>query len=90
LYNAGKIYFEQKDYQSAAKQFEAILSLYPFDYSSLLMMGWTHYQLGNTSQSRDMFNKVLAQAANDKSAILGLNSRPLEELRNQEKPIKAK
>ena len=90
LYNLGKIYFEQKDYENAAKQFDAILGLYPFDYSSLLMMGWTHYQLGNTAQSHDMFNKVLAQAANDKSATLGLNSRPLEEIRNQEKPIKIK
>ena len=90
LYSLGKIYFEQKDYQAAAKNFEAILNLYPFDYSSLLMMGWTHYQLGNTAQSREMFNKVLAQAANDKSATLGLNSRPLEEIRNQEKPIKMK
>lgn len=90
LYNLGKIYFEQKDYQNAATQFDRILNLYPFDYSSLLMMGWTHYQLGNTSASRSMFNKVLAQAENDKSATLGLNSRPLEEIRNQEKPIKAK
>ena len=90
LYAVGKIYYEQKDYDNAYKHFDKVLSLYPFDYSGLLMMGWTHYQFGRTADSFNCFNKVLAQAPNDKSAILGLNTRPLEEIKNQPKSIKAK
>jgi tetratricopeptide (TPR) repeat protein len=72
-YWVGMIYYNKKDYQTALTYFERVISLYPFDYSSLLMDAWTKYQLGKTADAKALFYKVLFISANDKSASLGIS-----------------
>jgi tetratricopeptide (TPR) repeat protein len=71
-YRTGSIYYSRKDYKSAEKHFEKVVNLYPFDYDSLLMLGWTKYFLGKHSEAKVLFNKVLLYAPGDESATEGL------------------
>lgn len=79
LFKLGKLYYQKKEYVSAYKYIEKLVTLYPFDYDGLLMFAWTNYQMGKTAESRTLFNKVLCIAPGDKSAVNGLNSRGIEE-----------
>jgi tetratricopeptide (TPR) repeat protein len=67
-YWIGMVYYNKKDYQTALPYFQKVLSLYPFDYSSLLMAGWTQYGLGKTVEAKALLEKVLCISINDKSA----------------------
>lgn len=71
-YRTGSIYYSRKDYETAEKYFEKVVNLYPFDYDSLLMLGWTKYFLGKNSEAKVLFNKVLLYTPGDESAIEGL------------------
>ncbi len=73
-YRVGLMNYGKKDYKAAEKYFEKVLNLYPFDYDSLLMLGWTEYFLGNSSKAKALFNKVLLYSPDDKSALEGLSS----------------
>ncbi|MCP4438700.1 MAG: tetratricopeptide repeat protein [Aureispira sp.] len=72
-YRVGLMNYGKKDYKSAAKYFEKVLNLYPFDYDSLLMLGWTKYFLGDSAKAKALFNKVLLYSPDDKSAKEGLD-----------------
>ena len=72
LYKLGMIYYYKPDYQMAFNNFEKVVNMYPFDYYSLLMLGWTNYQLGNGSNAEALFNKVLLISPDDASALEGL------------------
>lgn len=72
-YKLGLIFYGRKEYQKAQKHFTAVINLYPFDYDSLLMLGWTDYFLGQTKEARILFSKVLLYAPNDASALEGLS-----------------
>jgi tetratricopeptide (TPR) repeat protein len=72
LYKLGTIYYYRPDYQKAYNCFEKIVNLYPCDYSSVLMFGWSNYQLGRGSNAEALFNKVLLLSPNDASALEGL------------------
>jgi len=72
-YWIGMVYYNKKDYQTAEPYFEKVVNLYPFDYSSLLMDGWTKYRLGKTTEAKILFRKVLCASENDKSASEGLS-----------------
>ncbi|MCD4695293.1 MAG: tetratricopeptide repeat protein [Bacteroidales bacterium] len=71
-YRLGSIYYGNEDYSSALKYFESVINLYPFDYDGLLMYGWTNLKLGKFREAEVIFNKVLMNKPNDKSAIEGL------------------
>lgn len=71
-YRIGNIYYARKKYDEAQKHFEKVVNLYPFDYSSLLMLGWTKLQLGNGTEAKVLFNKVLMYSPSDTSAKEGL------------------
>lgn len=71
-YKLGLFYFYKKDYNTALRYFEKVLNLYPFDYNSLLMTAWTKYYLGNKSEAKILFSKVLMNNPDDKSATEGL------------------
>ncbi|MBV5314686.1 MAG: tetratricopeptide repeat protein [Prolixibacteraceae bacterium] len=73
LYRLGLIYYGRKDYNKANTLFKKVVDLYPFGYDGLLMLGWTSYFLGNTSQAKVLFNKVNLYNPGDKSANEGLN-----------------
>lgn len=72
LYKLGTIYYYRPDYQKAYNCFEKIINLYPCDYSTVLMFGWSNYQLGRGSDAEALFNKVLLLSPNDASALEGL------------------
>jgi tetratricopeptide (TPR) repeat protein len=72
LYRLGLVYYGRKDYNKANTMFKKVVDLYPFGYDGLLMLGWTSYFLGNTSQAKVLFNKVNLYNPGDKSANEGL------------------
>lgn len=72
-YRLGLGAYYDKNYALAKQYFDAVLRLYPLDYSSLLMSAWTNYFLGNKTAARSLFNKVLMIVPNDKSAQEGLS-----------------
>jgi tetratricopeptide (TPR) repeat protein len=72
LYRLGLIYYDKKDYKQAYKYFEKVVNLYPFDYQSVLMLGWTNYRLGKTREAKILFNKTLLYSPEDASAKEGL------------------
>ncbi|NLK15026.1 MAG: hypothetical protein GX311_01360 [Bacteroidales bacterium] len=53
--------------------FDLVISLYPFDYYSNLMAGWTKYFLDKKSEAKILFNTVLIISPIDSSAKEGLN-----------------
>ena len=72
-YRLGSILYGKKDYQNSLKYFEKVVNLYPFDYDSLLMFGWTQLQLGKYREARVLFNKVLLISPKDASALEGIS-----------------
>lgn len=71
-YRLGLSAYYNKDYITAKKYFDIVLGLYPMDYNTLLMSAWTNYFLGNKSQAKILFNKVLMISPDDTSATEGL------------------
>jgi tetratricopeptide (TPR) repeat protein len=71
-YALGNIYYYRKNFALAEKHFDLVVSLYPFDYYSNLMAGWTKYFLNKKSEAKILFNTVLIISPNDKSAREGL------------------
>lgn len=72
LFHLGMVYYNRKDWPQAARNFQKVVDLYPFDYDGLLMMAWTNLQLGKSRESRILFNKVLLWSPGDASALEGL------------------
>ena len=71
-YWAGVMQYNRKKYEQAAKYFEKIVNLYPFDYQSVVMLAWTNYRLGKTREAKILFNKALLYYPDDPSAKEGL------------------
>jgi tetratricopeptide (TPR) repeat protein len=73
LYRLGLISYDKKDYKQAYQYFEKVVNLYPFDYQSVLMLGWTNYRLGKMREAKILFNKALLYSPDDASAKEGLS-----------------
>jgi tetratricopeptide (TPR) repeat protein len=71
-YWLGVIYYNRKEYPMASKLFEKIVSLYPLDYDSVIMLAWTKYRQGKNPEAKTLFNHALTLIPNDKDAISGL------------------
>lgn len=71
-YYVGQIYYYREDYATAEKYFQKVVNLYPFDYDSLLMLAWTKFFMGKSSEAKTLFQKVLLYAPGDESATDGL------------------
>ena len=71
-YNLGMMFYYRADYNGALKYIEKTANMYPFDYYSVLMLGWTNLKLGRTREAEILFNKVLLIAPDDTSALEGL------------------
>ncbi|MDX9919411.1 MAG: tetratricopeptide repeat protein [Paludibacter sp.] len=71
-YWLGVIYYNRKEYNNANKLFEKVVNLYPLDYDSVIMLGWTKLQLGKSNEAKVLFNHALTLRPNDKSASDGL------------------
>jgi tetratricopeptide (TPR) repeat protein len=73
LYWLGVLLYNRKDYDSAEKNFEKIVNLYPMDYGSVIMLAWTKLYQGKKADAKVLFNLALLLSPNDASAISGLN-----------------
>jgi tetratricopeptide (TPR) repeat protein len=73
LYRLGLIQYDKKNYKEASQFFEKVVNLYPFDYQSILMLGWTNLKLGKTREAKILFNKALLYSPDDPSAKEGLS-----------------
>ncbi|RZK31870.1 MAG: tetratricopeptide repeat protein [Hymenobacter sp.] len=71
-YWAGVIYVNRKQFDKAAKYFERVINLYPFDYDTNLSLAWTYLNLGKKSEARALYNKVLLIRPGDANALAGL------------------
>ena len=71
-YRLGLIYYNKKDFQSAYKCFDKVVSLFPFGYDALLMFAWSNYQIGKNKEAKAVFKKVLLISPGSQSALEGL------------------
>lgn len=73
-YLLGMMFYYRADYNGAYNYIERTANLYPFDYYSTLMLGWTNLKLGRNREAEVLFNKVLLISPDDSSALDGLSS----------------
>jgi tetratricopeptide (TPR) repeat protein len=71
-YWAGVIFLNRKAYDKAARYFERVVNLYPFDYDVNLSLAWTYLNLGKKNEARALYNKVLLIRPGDANALAGL------------------
>jgi TolA-binding protein len=71
-YWVGVGYYTAKKYDAAAKYFELVANMYPFDYDANHMLSWSYLNLGRTEEARVLFTKALLNRPGDKSASDGL------------------
>jgi len=72
-YRMGLIAYGKKNYTLAAKYFEILANLYPFDYDAIIMYAWSNYFLQKHREAKVLFNKALYIRPNDSSALEGLS-----------------
>ncbi len=73
-YWLGVIYYNKKEYGSAANLFGKVINLYPLDYDSVIMLAWTKLYLGKMGDAKVLFNHALIIRPNDSSALSGLKA----------------
>ncbi len=71
-YRMGVIYYERGQFEKAEASLKKVVNLYPFDHYSLLMLAWTKYRMGQVSEAKMLFFKVLLYNSSDESAREGL------------------
>ena len=72
-YRMGAIFYERKDYEKALSYCEKTVNLYPFDYDSVVLLGWINYQMGNFREAKVLFQKSMLIKPNNQSAVYGLS-----------------
>ena len=72
-YRMGAIYYERKEYEKALSHCEKTVNLYPFDYDSVVLLGWINYQMGNLREAKVLFQKSMLIKPNNQSAEYGLS-----------------
>ncbi len=71
-YWLGVIYYNRKDYSKSEKLFEKVITMYPLDYDSVIMLAWTRLKLGKRAEAKTLFSHALTLTPNDKDALSGL------------------
>ena len=71
-YWTGIIYLNRKAYDRAARYFEHVVNLYPFDYDSSLSLAWAYFNLGKKAEARALYARVLLIRPDDAAATTGL------------------
>jgi tetratricopeptide (TPR) repeat protein len=71
-YWIGVIFLNRKSFDKAARYFEKVVNLYPFDYDVNLSLAWTYLNLGKKNEARALYNKVLLIRPGDATATAGL------------------
>lgn len=71
-YWAGVIWYNRKKYETAARYFEKLVNLYPFDYDGNHMLAWTYLNMGRSNDAKLLFGKALLAKPGDASCLEGL------------------
>ncbi|WP_210520163.1 tetratricopeptide repeat protein [Hymenobacter terricola] len=71
-YWTGVIYLNRKAYAQAARYFERVVNLYPFDYDSNISLAWAYLNLGKKPEARALYTKALLIRPGDAAASAGL------------------
>ena len=71
-YWTGVIHLNRKAYDKAARYFERVVNLYPFDYDSNLSLAWAYFNLGKKAEARALYTKALLIRPGDAAATAGL------------------
>lgn len=71
-YWLGVIYFNRKDFKTAINLFEKVVSLFPLEYDSVIMLAWSKLNNSNYADSKILFEKALIIRPNDPSASNGM------------------
>lgn len=71
-YWLGVIHYNRKDYKSATALFEKVVNLYPLDYDSVIMLGWSKLFGNSHADAKLLFQHALIIRPNDSSATSGL------------------
>lgn len=71
-YWAGVIWYNRKKYETAARYFEKLVNLYPFDYDGNHMLGWTYLNMGRSNDAKILFGKALLAKPGDASCLEGM------------------
>ena len=72
-YRMGAIHYERKEYEKALSYCEKTVNLYPFDYDSVVLLGWINYQMGNLREAKVLFQKSMLIKPRNQSAEYGLS-----------------
>ncbi len=72
-YRMGAIFYERKQYEKALKYCEKTVNQYPFDYDSVILLAWIHFQMGSTREAEVLFKKSMLIKPNNASAEYGLS-----------------
>ena len=72
-YRLALIYYNQKDFNKAIKYLETTLSLYPFDYDSLVLMAAINVGLGNIEDAKSNYRLALLYNPEDEAISEELN-----------------
>ena len=70
-YWAGVIHLNRKAYGPAARYFERVVNLYPFDYDSTISLAWTYLNLGKKTEARALYTKALLIRPGEAAALAG-------------------
>jgi tetratricopeptide (TPR) repeat protein len=71
-YWTGVIHSNRKAYDKAARYFERVVNLYPFDYDSNISLAWAYLNLGKKAEARALYTKALLIRPGDAAATAGL------------------
>lgn len=72
-YRMGAIFYERKQYEKALKYGEKTVNQYPFDYDSVILLAWIHYQMGSIREAEVLFKKSMLIKPKNASAEYGLS-----------------
>ncbi|MBE2231836.1 MAG: tetratricopeptide repeat protein [Chitinophagaceae bacterium] len=71
-YWTGVIWYNRKKYEQAARYFEKVINLYPFDYDGNHMLAWTYLSMGRSNDAKILFGKALLARPGDASCLEGM------------------
>jgi len=72
-YRYGLLMYNREEYLKAEKLLTKVVNLYPFDYDSLVLLGWIKLRLIKPLEARVLFQKALLFKPSDPSATEGLS-----------------
>jgi tetratricopeptide (TPR) repeat protein len=71
-YRLALIYYQKGQYKEAEKHLLLVINFFPFDYDTVVLLGWNYYRMGKFNDAKILFQKALLFKPNDESASEGL------------------